>query len=369
MKNLLNISAVLLIITSAFAQVPDSVLRELPDQRTYNSKTYLNTSDNTFVSRVSAGCIHYLAGDGRFKDIDTRLKPDKSGAYYVIDSGLYNVAFATAIGTGNWDVAYEVPRPVHEKFREPGKPAPVTRIRWKVLSYGYFDQSRNRYQIIDYAKSVPPVVSGSAINYPQIFSGMEVRYLCQNTSVKEEIVLSQSARNTLPDPSKLGLSRNNSYFVVAMEYLLTPNNTKVVAKAATGRVPVDINKGIAFNGDEPIEFEDEHGTVPFFFQKDYAHAAADSVTDFADRTPVKRIFYSLNGKYLLLVGVPWSWVNSAPAGDIIIDPTASVTNSDDVRLYDGNNYGTSTILAVGKFLSGGFKARTLIKFNLLNFVI
>jgi hypothetical protein len=109
---------------------------------------------------VSAGYIHYLAGDGRFKDIDTRLKLDKSGAYYVIDSGLYNVAFAAGIGAGNWDVAYEVPRPVHEKFRAPGKPAPpVTRIRWKVLSYGYFDQSRNRYQIIDYARSVTPVVS------------------------------------------------------------------------------------------------------------------------------------------------------------------------------------------------------------------
>jgi len=105
--------------------------------------------------------------------------------------------------------------------------------------------------------------------------------------------------------------------------------------------------------------------VPFFFQKDYAHAAADSATDFANRTPVKRIFYSLGGKYLLLVGVPWSWINSAPAGDLIIDPTAPVTNSDDVRLYDTANYGSNTILAAGKHPSGGtLKARTLIKFNL-----
>jgi len=64
----------------------------------------------------------------------------------VIDTGLYNVAFAAAIGAGNWDVAYEVPRPVHEKLRDPGKPpAPITRIRWKVLSYGYFDRQRSTY--------------------------------------------------------------------------------------------------------------------------------------------------------------------------------------------------------------------------------
>jgi len=365
MKNLLHSFFILVLMKPAFAQAPDSVLRELPDQRTYNSKTYLNTSDNTYVSRLSAGYIHYLAGDGRFKDIDTRLKLDKSGAYYVIDSGLYNVAFAAAIGTGNWDVAYEVPRPVHQKFYDPGKPAPVTRIRWKVLSLGYFDQSRNRYQIIDYAKSVPPVVAGSVITYPQIFNGADVRYLCQNIGVKEEIVLSQTARSTLPDPEKYGLSRNKSYFVVAMEFLLTPNNTKVLAKAANGRVPVDINKSLAFNGDEAIEFEDEHGTVPFFFQKDYAHAVADSVTDFANRTPVKRIFYSQGGKYLLLVGIPWSWLEIAPSGNLIIDPTTNAATNEDVRLYDAGNYGSDTKLAVGKFPNAGnWKSRSLISFNL-----
>jgi len=364
MKNFLNISTALLIITSAFAQAPDSVLRELPDQRTYFSKTYYNTSDNTYVSRISAGYVHYLASDGRFKNINTNLRLDERGAYYIIDTGLYNVAFAAAIGQGNWDVAYEVPRPVHQKFRDPGKPAPVTRLRWKVLSYGYFDQSRNQYQIIDYGKTVAPVVAANTINYPKIFAGIDIRYACDNMRLKEEIVLSPAARKTLPDPTRYSLSRSNSYFVVAMEFLLTPNNTKVLANRAAGKVPIDVNKSLAFNGDEPIDFEDETGVVPFFFEKDYAHAMADSVTDFANRVSVKRVFYTENGKQYLLVGVPWSWLNAAPAGEIVIDPSTSAAASDDVRLYDGSNYGTSTILAVGKFPSGGFKARTLIKFNL-----
>jgi hypothetical protein len=33
---------------------------------------------------------------------------------------------------------------------------------------------------------------------------------------------------------------------------------------------------------------------------------------------------------------------------VVIDPTAAVTNSDDVRLYDTANYGSNTILAIGK---------------------
>ena len=364
MKNLLNISTALLIITSALAQAPDSVLRELLDDRTYFSKTYYNTRDNTYVTRVSAGYEHYLASDGRFKDIDTNLKLDKSGTYYVIDTGLYNVAFAAAIGAGNWDVAYEVPRPVHEKFRDPGKPpAPVTRVRWKVLSYGYWESTRNRYQIIDYAKAVAPVVSRNSISYPQIFNGIDARYLCQNTSVKEEIILSHSARKELPDPAKYDLSRNNSYFVVAMEFLLTPNNINVFAQRQGNKTPIKQGNDFVFNGDEPIAFEDADSTLHFFFPRDYAHAVADSTTDFANRTSIKRIFYSQGGKNYMLVGVPWSWLNSSPQGDLIVDPTTTVTSSNDTYLQDATNYGSSTSLIIGKS-SGTDKKRTIIKFNI-----
>jgi len=345
----------------------------MPDQRTYFSKTYYNEADNTFKAVISAGYIHYLADDGTYKDIDTNLRLDERGVYYILDQGLYNVAFAAAIGKGNWDVAYEVPKPLQPKFFDPGKPAPVTRLRWKVLSYGYFDASRNRYQIIDYAKSVAPIVSGrseaeiplqrgSVITYPQIFNGIDVRYACDNTRLKEEIVLSQAARKTLPDPAKYGLSRNETYFVVAMEFLITPNNTKVLAHAANGRVPIDVSKSLAFSGEEPVDFEDEHGTVPFFFQKDYAYAAADSLTDFSNRVNVKRIFYSQDGKTYLLIGVPWSWVNTAPFGDLIIDPTTTVTNSTDVRIMDTGYYGPGGSLSIAKNTSVS-KSRSLVSFN------
>jgi len=354
------------IITSAFAQPPDSTLRELPDQRTYFSKTYYNARDNTFTTRISPGYVHYLASDGTYQDIDTNLRLDKSGAYYIIDNGLYNVAFTGNFSKGNWDVAYEVPRPVKEKFRDPGKARrPVTRMRWKVLSYGYWDAQENRYRILEEAKSVTPVVSGNVISYLQIFSDIDIHYICGNVGVKEEIVLSQLGRNNLPDPAQYGLSRANTYFVVAMEFFLTPANINAFARRLNGKTPIKQGNNFGFDGDDPIDFEDADSTLHFFFPKDYAYAAADSVTDFSNRVSMRRYFYSDHGKNYMLVGVPWSWIDSAPEGDLIIDPTTNAAMSEDVRLYDGGNYGSDTRLAVGKFQNtGNLKTRTLISFNL-----
>lgn len=65
----------------------------------------------------------------------------------------------------------------------------------------------------------------------------------------------------------------------------------------------------------------------------------------------------------MLVGVPWSWIDSAPEGDLIIDPTTTVTSSNDTYLQDATNHGSSAPLIIGKS-SGTDKKRTVIKFNL-----
>jgi len=211
--------------------------------------------------------------------------------------------------------------------------------------------------------SVSPVVSGNIISYPQIFKDLAVRYTCGNASLKEEIVLSQEARNSLPDPTKYGLSRNNSYFVVAMEFLLTPNNINVFARRQGNKTPIKQGNNFNFDGDDPIEFEDENTTLHFFFPKDYAHAVGDSITGFSNRVNLRRYFYSQAGKHYMLVGVPWSWINSAPQGTLIIDPTTSVGASDDVWLEDNaTGLGSSTQVIIGKAASYP-KKRTIIKFN------
>ncbi len=78
------------------------------------------------------------------------------------------------------------------------------------------------------------------------------------------------------------------------------------------------------------------------------------------------MFYTERGKHYLLVGVPYTWLKTAPAGELVIDPTVSVATSEDVWLEDTSNKngsGSTTGLIVGKTASYP-KKRTIIKFNL-----
>lgn len=274
--------------------------------------------------------------------------------------------FAGAAGQkGGYDVDYELPKPVKPKLRDPGRsPAPPTQLRWKILSLGYFDQQSKKYQIVQNANPVTPVVSGSEISYPQVFTGVDVKYTCQNVRLKEELVLSQSGRNSLPDPMQYGISRSNAYLpalprplggpgMMAVEFALTPASIKVFARRQTGNAPVKQGNVFAFEGDDPIDFDDADSTLHFFFPRDYAWAVADSVTNFAGRGSVTRVFYSQAGKDYLLVGMPYNWLQTSPAGELVIDPTVTVTtvphdayitsgypttNNNNAALWIGNHY-------------------------------
>ena len=67
----------------------------------------------------------------------------------------------------------------------------------------------------------------------------------------------------------------------ATEFVLTPNNIRVFARATTGRVSVRQGNIFAFEGDDPIDFEDADSMLHFFFPKDYAWAVNDTATNFA----------------------------------------------------------------------------------------
>jgi hypothetical protein len=111
--------------------------------------------------------------------------------------------------------------------------------------------------------------------------------------------------------------------MIAVEFDVQPASLKAFAKRREGKIDIKPGNRFAFEGDDPIEFEDEDSTRHFFFTKDYAWAAADE----EKRVSLQRYFYSDRGKHYLLAGVPWSWINVAPAGTLIIDPTITVTNS------------------------------------------
>ena len=150
---------------------------------------------------------------------------------------------------------------------------------------------------------------------------------------------------------------------MATEFDLQPASLRALANHSGGKADIKPNNRFAFDGDEPIEFEDEHTTLHFFFPKDYAHAVADSLTGFSNRISLQRYFYSQAGKHYMLVGVPYNWITGSSAGALIIDPTTSVGASDDVWLEDNAaGLGSSTQFLIGKAASYP-KKRTLIKFN------
>jgi len=101
------------------------------------------------------------------------------------------------------------------------------------------------------------------------------------------------------------------------EFILTPANLQAFARVGNGRVPIKQGNNFVFNGVDRIDFEDADSTLHFFFPEDNAYALADSV----NHINVTRVFSSQRGKDYLLVGVPYTWLEAAPKGTLIVDPT------------------------------------------------
>ncbi len=371
MKNTLLFLLVMISMAAAQARMPDStvigadaILRELPDQRTYNSKTFFNSKDETFTTVVSAGFIHYQAPDGSYRDIDTRFQQEDSAKTFEMRAGLYRVRVDHHASTGrDYDVTLDLLRPVREKFRDPGKPRVPTQLRYKLLSMGYLDLQQFLYRPLEFPNPVEQNADGNRLEYPEIFYGIDLRYTCNATGFKEEFILSEKGRERLPDPAQISFVPERTYLMFAFEFKLTPDNLRAFAKTPSGRVPVKERGRFGFNGESPIAVEDEFANPHLFFSKDYAWAEADSANDFVARATIRRYIYTDRGKDYMLVGVPWSWVNQASKGNLIIDPTVVVAQPADVYLQDTFNHGASTSLIIGK-TAGVSKKRTLLQFNL-----
>lgn len=151
----------------------------------------------------------------------------------------------------------------------------------------------------------------------------------------------------------------------AEEIDLWPGNIKAVAQTPTGKVPIKNGNRFAFNGTDPIDFEDAQENVYFSLPSDYAWAANDKTGE--NVVPVFRVFYTQQGRHYLLLGVPWMWVNAAPAGPLIVDPTVTIDDNledvtRDTRLQSATNYGADISLMAGKRVGAG-KKRSLLKFD------
>ena len=150
-----------------------------------------------------------------------------------------------------------------------------------------------------------------------------------------------------------------------MEFQAIPNSIKGFARShSRNKTPIKNGNKFDFDGEDHIEFEDRDETLHFFFPQDFAWLGSDSTDNASSRVPVRRYFYSKGNKHFMLVGVPWLWVNQAPAGELIIDPSPTTVAVDrDVYIVDETNKNYKKFLDVG-IADNLPKRRSLIKFDL-----
>ena len=150
-----------------------------------------------------------------------------------------------------------------------------------------------------------------------------------------------------------------------MEFQAIPNSIKGFARShSRNKTPIKNGNKFDFDGEDHIEFEDQDETLHFFFPQDFAWLGSDSTDNASSRVPVRRYFYSKGNKHFMLVGVPWQWINQAPAGELIIDPSPTTVAVDrDVYIVDETNKNYKKFLEVG-IADNLPKRRSLIKFDL-----
>lgn len=327
MKMKLHLLIAVLTVAASLAQ---ENLIELSDRRTYNSKTFYDRAAGNFVTRISAGHIHYRAHDGKYRDIDTRLQPARDGSYD-LTAGIYQAHFhRLSNSVGTFDLTIDLPQPVVRRRPNPGRQPVTTRVRWKMTDYGIYDAAANRYIVIADALSVAPRAQGNEITYEEVFAGIDLRFKCLNTHVKEEIIV---ARAALPSPRDYNIAPADAALMFGFEFFITPANLTAYARIDTSKVPIVSNGRFSYAGEDRLEFEDQDENLHFFLPRGSAWVEDDSTAALMARTAVRRQVYTDGGKHIMLVSVPYTWLERAPAGTLIIDPSTGVAVNRDVWIH------------------------------------
>ncbi len=144
-------------IAAAFAQKPKPEKVELKNERTQNSKTFLNPN-GTYTTEISQQDINYQDKNGQMKPIDTTLEKNTNG--YKIDKNSIQAEFS--------DKANDLIKITNPKDN--------TSIDYKIAD-------------ADKTKINPIKKSGNKLSYENYKKDTTLNYTIKNGQVKEEIVL------------------------------------------------------------------------------------------------------------------------------------------------------------------------------------
>lgn len=323
---------------------------EIVSKRTWNSKTYLN-ADNTATVEISSGYLHYRDHAGHFQDIDHRLVLASTRTHFEVTKGLYNARFALDLTAAPYPVAFEL---------QDG-----TRFQAKLTSLAYFSRSSKQVVMLQTLQKTAGVVNGNKIRYPQAFNGVDVEFEYIDTQLKQNVYLSQTARNNLPAPQTFGLNPNNTDLVLVFQFDLQDsleafvNNTKVSSRGMGNKLL------LTYEGEDGVELRNNIGKQKFTLPPDLAFAAGDSAKRKPSRQLMLRRFYNSGNNNLMLTGVPLNWLNSQPQGTVVLDPTVSLSPpTDDTWIENGldSNFGSYTQIRIGRMAANPYK-RSLVRFD------
>ncbi|MEV4811809.1 DNRLRE domain-containing protein [Micromonospora avicenniae] len=281
-------------------------VKELPEKRTANSRTY-QLSDGRTQAEISAAPVHYKDSQGRYQPIDTTVRPTNEKGYV---QGNRTNSFTSLFGDSSEDLV---------RFERDGRS----------LELG----------LSGAAKAVTPKVSGSTVTYAGVAGGADVVYDVTSTALKEKIVLRQA-------PSGPVL------------YTFTLDTAGLVAQQRQ-------DGSVAFVGRDGGRTYFEI-PAPFMYD-DKDDAASPHGKVWSDKVTQK---VTQSGATTTITVTPDAGWLADPARDypVVVDPTIKVqpvpTDAQDVQIYSGattTNYNDTYQLKVGTDASQSW--RSLIKFD------
>lgn len=322
----------------------DTPPTELVDQRTRTSKLYWLGEDKYAID-ASIASVHYKEDpddiNELWKDIDTDIVPsDRPNWDWEVVKGNWTLLIkndtTVALGKdGHW-------------------------IGFQYKGFGYLDVNTKEYEILQTRQMVTPVVDGNTIRWEGIFYGTNLEYIYGPDGFKENLEVTQTARDWLAahPPGNYGLNNLTSYLVGYLEC------------DWVNAYPAEDDNGDLINLDQV--WESETGSI--FFRNPIRDKIVTALPvswaiheDLSPENwvPIRKRFYSSEGTNYLLFGASVTALNQMPDGTIVLDPTVEEqvgSSNNDGYANDSSTYSADGDYAIqGSLIGYSYSSWTLFE--------
>ncbi len=286
--------------------------QEVTQLRTQYSRTYVG-DNGSLAASIYIQSINYQSQDGSFKPIDTDIRSCK------------NPHWDWQVTDGHWHLYIKNDTTT---FTRKGS----FQSSFRLDAVAYYDVSTDTYAIIQHTYPSEPTVSNNTIQWTDIMYGIDYRITYTPDQLKEDIILTQRAREYYEvnnTPQDYGLNPESTHLVFLFE---SDWNQRSHAKLQSNKhLKLDdaaFTDDILFGLEETDKYFDTNYSVSIP-QRDAVSANpinpyADKENWIYDSTPITTRLFSDNDDTWMSIGSDLSVINKMPVGDIIFDPTETL---------------------------------------------